>query len=99
MAVYILFKNITKEEVEVIINAVHEAGYSNSNYGPKKEDAIGLCTTTLTKNYTYLNDYMCSDNPHVSWITSRKEVTSLDDFLKELNKQIEIYNTCYPDEN
>lgn len=96
---YILFKNIPKEEVNVIVNALHEAGYSNSKYGPKKEDAIGICTTTLTKNYTYLSDYMCSSDPHISWITSRKEVHTTDEFLKELNKQIEIYKKCYPDEN
>ena len=96
---YILFKNITKEEIEVIINALHEVGYTETNYGPKKEKAIGLCTTTLTKNYTYLSEYMCCSDPHISWITSRQEVTTVDDFLKELNRQIEIYNTCYPDEN
>ena len=93
---YILFKNITKKEVDKIINFLEESGYKNSKYGPAKQDAIGVCTATLTQQYTYLSQDMCSENPHTSWTCSRKEYVTLDDFENAVKRQLEIYEEVYP---
>ena len=92
---YILFKNLNKEEVDGIVNFLEESGYTDSKYGPEKKDAIGVCTTTLTQRYTYLSEHMCCDDPYGSWITSRKEYTTVEDFEEAVNKQIEIFNEIY----
>ena len=94
--VYILFKNLNNKEIDKVINFLEESGYTNSHYGPKKDEAIGVCTTTLTQNYTYLSEAMCCTNPNASWITSRKEYTTISDFEDAVNKQLEIYEEVYP---
>ena len=38
---------------------------------------------------------MCCDDPYGSWITSRKEYTTVEDFEEAVNKQIEIFNEIY----
>lgn len=95
MAAYILFKNITKEEIKLVIDFLNSVS-KNSNYGPSIEDAIGVCTTTITNTYTYLSENMCTkENPYVSWVMSRKEYTNIKDFIEAVKEHVEEYNICY----
>ena len=95
MAAYILFKNITQEEVDRIINFLNSVS-KNSNYGPIKEEAIGVCTTEINNTFTYLNEYMCNrENPYISWTMCRKEYFSVDDFINKINEELDEYNRFY----
>jgi len=92
---YILFKNITPEEINTIINFLNSVS-TNSNYGPSIEDAIGVCTTTISNKYTYLSEGMCTkNNPYISWVMCRKEYTNVKDFIEAVKKHIEEYNLLY----
>jgi len=96
---YILFKNITQEEINTIVNFLNSVS-TNSNYGPSIEDAIGVCTTTISNKYTYLSENMCTkDNPYVSWVMCRKEYTNVNDFIEAVKKHIEEYNLFYKEIN
>lgn len=95
---YILFKNINKEDIKTVIDYLEENGYTNSHYGPDENEAVGVCTTSLTLKYTYLSEGMCTkENPHVSWVMCRKETESVEDFKQKIDKQVEIYNEVYKD--
>lgn len=95
MAAYILFKNISIDDINTVMNFLNGV-YKNSMYGPNKEEAIGVCTTEYTQQYTYLNDYMCNKtNPYISWIMCRKEYNNINDFMNAVKDEIEEYNVCY----
>lgn len=92
---YILFKNITPDEINTIINFLNSVS-TNSNYGPQRDEAVGICTTTITNKYTYLSENMCTkDNPYVSWIMCRKEYFNANDFINVVKEHIEEYNKYY----
>lgn len=92
---YILFKNITPEEINTIVNFLNSVS-ANSNYGPSIEDAVGICTTTVTNKYTYLSEGMCTkENPYVSWVMCRKEYFNVNDFINAVKEHIEEYNKYY----
>ena len=92
---YILFKNITKEEINTIVNFLNSVS-TNSNYGPTLEEAVGICTTTITNKYTYLSEHMCTkENPYVSWVMRRKEYFNANDFINAVKEHIEEYNKYY----
>ena len=96
---YILFKNITPEEVEKIVNFLNLVSV-NSNYGPSKENAVGVCTTTITNKYTYLTEGMCTkENPYISWVMYRKEYFNVEDFINAVNEHIKEYNLLYKEIN
>ena len=80
---YILFN--TDMDVDNIINALEEKGFTNSGYGPKRDDAIGVCTTTMTHKYTLLSKHMTSSDPHISWVHCRKQCLSEEEFIKGLD--------------
>lgn len=92
---YILFKNITPEEINTIVNFLNSVS-TNSNYGPSIEDAVGICTTTVTNKYTYLSESMCTkENPYISWVMCRKEYFNVNDFINAVKEHIEEYNKYY----
>ena len=95
MGAYILFKNITPDDANRVLNFLNEV-YTNSNFGPSLENSVGICTTEFTKQYTYLSDDMCTrTNIYTSWVMSRKEYTSIDSFIDAIKNEIDEYNTCY----
>lgn len=92
---YILFKNITAEEINTIVNFLNSVS-TNSNYGPQREEAVGICTTTITNKYTYLSEHMCTkENPYISWVMCRKEYFNVNDFINAVKEHIEEYNKYY----
>ena len=94
---YILFKNITTEEVDKIINFL--GSVSNlSKFSPSRDNALGVCQITINNGYCYLNETMCTkDNPYVSWIMCRKEYFNAEDFINAVKEHIEEYNKYYKD--
>lgn len=96
---YILFKNITPEEINTIVNFLNLVS-TNSNYGPQREEAVGICITTITNKYTYLSENMCTkDNPHISWVMCRKEYFNVEDFINAVKEHINEYNLLYKEIN
>ena len=92
---YILFKNITPEEINTVVNFLNSVS-TNSNYGPQPENAVGVCTTTVSNKYTYLSEHMCTkENPYVSWVMCRKEYFNANDFINAVKEHIEEYNKYY----
>ena len=92
---YILFKNFTPEEIDTIIN-YPETVSRNSGFGPDRDTAVGVCTTTINNKYTFLNEAMCTrENPYISWVMRRKEFFSVEEFIAAVNDHIREYNLLY----
>jgi hypothetical protein len=82
---YILFT--PEMNIDNILSALHNKGLKDSHYGPDKEHAIGVCTTFVTKHYTFLCEPMLSKNPHVSWIHCRKKYETEEEFINAVNNE------------
>ena len=96
---YILFKNITTEGIDKIVNFLNSV-CTLSKFSPSKECALGICTTTVTNNYAYLNEVMCNrENPYISWIMCRKEYFTVEDFINAVKEHIDEYNKYYKEIN
>ena len=92
---YILFKNFTKDDIEMAINFL-ESVSSKSEYSPEMKEAVGVCTTEINNTYSFLTEHMCNrDNIYTSWILSRKECLTLKDFIDGVMKEVEEYNLIY----
>ena len=86
---YILFNNgITADEA---IQFLEGLGLTDSHFGPTKQNALGVCTSSVTNNYTLLWGSMLSNNPHVSWITQRHLCKSFEEFKEGVIAQHEWY--------
>jgi len=86
---YILFKNI--HDVNGVVEFLESLGFNNSNFGPMKQNAVGICTSWITHNYTFLSPNMLSLNPHISWTTCRHECKTYDEFKQNVIKQHNQY--------
>ena len=82
-------------EAQKVINALKEIGFTESMWSSNMAKCKGIATFIHpfenTREYIILNeDMMCSD-PRSSWITSRKEVASLDELLQEIKDRLVRY--------
>lgn len=92
---YILFKNFTKDDIEMVINFLDSVS-SRSEFSPEIEEAVGVCTTEINNTYSFLTEYMCNkDNIYTSWILCRKECFTLKDFIDGVMREVEEYNLFY----
>lgn len=82
---YILFT--PQINIDNIIKALENKGLTDSNWGPDKKNAVGVCTSFNTGHYTFLSKSMLSQNPHISWIYCRKEYISEEEFINALNNE------------
>lgn len=92
---YILFKNFTKDDIEMAVSFL-ESVSSKSECSPDIKDAVGVCTTKINNTYNFLTENMCNrDNIYTSWILCRKECFTLKDFIDGVKKEVEEYNLFY----
>lgn len=92
---YILFKNFTKDDIEMVVNFL-ESVSSKSEYSSDIKDAVGVCTTEINNTYCFLTEHMCNrDNVYTSWILCRKECFTPKDFVDRVMKEVEEYNSIY----
>ena len=95
MGSYILFKNINEEDTNKLLNFI-DSVYKDCGFGPKREDAVGICTTEFTQQYAYLSEDMCTkENIYTSWILRRKEYVAVDDFINGVKVEMEEYEKYY----
>ena len=94
---YILFKNFTKDDIEMAVSFL-ESVSSKLEYSPDIKDAVGVCTTEINNTYCFLTEQMCNkDNIYTSWILCRKECFTLKDFVDRVMEEVEEYNSMYKD--
>ncbi len=84
----------SKEEVKKAVEALEALGLVPSQFGAGKDDDIRGVATFMyragdghrEKKYILLTSSMMVDNPHSSWITSRKKMDSLDDMVSAVKE-------------
>lgn len=86
---YILFNNgLTADQA---IEFLEGLGLTDSRFGPIKENAVGVCSSKVTNNYTLLGPWMLSKDPRISWITCRQECKTFAEFKENVIKQRKQY--------
>lgn len=93
------YKVSNREEAERAVNALKELGFTISEYGAQEitDEVKGVATfiapyeLTIEKKYILLYGHMMCPNPHVSWITARKEVKSVDELVEGAKAVVLFY--------
>ena len=83
----------------LIINGLKALGFTSSRWSAPEENAVAIALYVDLydahgfggdKNYIFLNDEMCSEDPHTSWITTRAEVNTPQEFIDGAEKMLKI---------
>jgi len=85
---------ILKKDVNCLDNLVNELkknGLSHSEYSCNKRNTFAIATHfagTEIREFIFLSERMCSPDPKFSWITSRKQYNSEEEFLAKIDEKV-----------
>lgn len=86
---YILKEDI--KDLSAFINELKKRYLTRSIYSCKQRNVFGIATHfagTEIREYILLTEKMCCSDPHISWITSRKQCKSEEEFLQKVDEKI-----------
>ena len=84
------------KEIERAVNSLKELGFAASTFSQKEtnDDVKGVATYinklegSTQKYYILLKGYMLNDDPRISWITSRRQVFSVDELIEKVKEAL-----------
>lgn len=86
---YILKKDV--KDFDSLVNELKRNGLSRSEYSCNKRNTFAIATHfagTEIREFIFLSERMCSQDPHSSWITSRKQCESEEEFLTKIDEKV-----------
>ena len=86
---YILKEDI--KDLDSLINELKNRMLKRNKYSCNKCNAFAVATwfaSTEIREYLFLSERVCCSDPRISWITSRKQCTSEEEFLTKIDEKI-----------